>query len=263
MAISVLAILGYFAWFLIPKPLTDEFLHYLRNEHQLYFEPSESSEADLESRGAESDQVKVGQWIVACFKKQSTGAELPSYTQDLLSLPYQINRGGIPVGVFEARIAGLTVALSHQRYILASSASRTYHSLQFATFTTIAIGLLTTIMVSLSSTDLGKRTDYVGGSIRISALVLPAIGTAAAAVIAFYGPAQSYARTHQALGSLGELHRQVGNGILRLPCADATDTTLKELSAKFELWEDQYAAIMNSLSAGDAESHTETKNEKK
>ncbi|MFM0166870.1 hypothetical protein PQR39_41410 [Paraburkholderia sediminicola] len=95
------------------------------------------------------------------------------------------------------------------RDTLAEKAQRYYLAEQLATFLTIGLGLVTTVLVALSSTDFIKRETTWGASIRIGAIAFPAIGTAAAAVIAFYNPSANFSRASHSLLGLKQLHEQI------------------------------------------------------
>jgi hypothetical protein len=91
--------------------------------------------------------------------------------------------------------------------------------------TSIVVGMITTIIVAISATDYGK--DRI--EIRILAIVLPALTTAAAAAFAFYGPQFAWSQAARTLSSLSYLHGQMALEIWEVE-ADDRDGLAKKLA---------------------------------
>lgn len=140
----------------------------------------------------------------------------------------------------------------------AVAAASAYLALQIATILAISLGLATTVLVSLSSTEFGKGDGGKARAIRILAIVFPALGTATAAVAAFYAPGDSHARASQALAGFRQVHDQIASDLGALPCPSSSDPIAgKDLSVKLASWKKslrdaQSVAQAASLAAADA-----------
>ena len=82
----------------------------------------------------------------------------------------------------------LSESIGRARIENAKNAADAYILLQISTWSAILLGLATTVLVSLSSTEFGRGDSTPSRVIRVLAIVLPALGTAAAAITAFYAP---------------------------------------------------------------------------
>ncbi|ABF12345.1 hypothetical protein Rmet_5486 (plasmid) [Cupriavidus metallidurans CH34] len=140
----------------------------------------------------------------------------------------------------------------------ALAAANAYLVLQIATLVAIALGLATTVLVSLSSTEFGKGDGRTARAIRILAIVFPALGTATAAVAAFYAPGQSYARASQALAGFRQVHDQIASDLGELTCPTSSDPgAANDLSAKLAGWKKSLRDVQSlaqaaALAAADA-----------
>jgi len=119
---------------------------------------------------------------------------------------------------------------------------KNYRSLQVSTWLTIGIGLITTILVSLSSTEFGRGDAGAAPVLRILAIVFPALGTATAAIIAFYRFTDEMGRTSHTLASLRQLHGQMALEIWSLRPAPA-DASVGLLEPKLQEWVKRYDDI--------------------
>jgi hypothetical protein len=134
----------------------------------------------------------------------------------------------------------LSSDVAHDRRYYSQVQNKSYNLLTITTIFTIVIGLCTTILVSMSATDIFKNRPRVTFFIRILSIVFPAIGTAAAAVIAFLGPNDKYIRAGQTLAGLQQIHRQITNEVLKTDCAHP-----ENVSAKLDSLAEQYANLLN------------------
>jgi hypothetical protein len=143
---------------------------------------------------------------------------------------------------------GLSASLAKQRIFLRSKAQSAYLFWQISTLVTIALGMITTILVSLSSTEFGRDDGSVQRVIRFLAIVFPALGTAAAAAVAFYGPQAEWSQSSRTLASLGQLHGQMGLAVWKLECQQAP-TQLDLISVALDDWSKRYSDIQTLASA--------------
>jgi hypothetical protein len=140
------------------------------------------------------------------------------------------------------------IQLSHDiwsdRYTLYQHTKSAYLALQIATFVTIGLGLLTTVLVSLSSTPFGQGTTNGAIAIRIFAIVFPALGTASAAVVAFYGPQAVWNQSNYALANLGQLHGQISSTVWENQCSDSSRSKISDdLKDSIKRWRTRYIEI--------------------
>lgn len=132
----------------------------------------------------------------------------------------------------------------NQRVELARKASDSYSWLQYIQWFTILIGLVTTVVVSISTTELfGKSDTRLGKGLRFLAIFLPALGTAVAAVNAFYNPRDDWNKAANTLANLTQLHGQMSVGIWALECP-ADDAKRKDMVAKLEEWTKRYNDVI-------------------
>jgi hypothetical protein len=136
-----------------------------------------------------------------------------------------------------------------QRVYISQKASDAYDSLQLFTWISIAIGLVTTIMVSISTTDIGRGDARAAKVIRILAIVFPALGTASAAVVGFYSPRDAMTRSLHTLASLSQLHGEMAMDIWKLECVQTANQPIDKAArqkAAIQLsgWSKRYLDLM-------------------
>lgn len=137
-----------------------------------------------------------------------------------------------------------------QRTDLSRKANEAYSYLQYLQWLAIILGLVTTVVVSISTTELlGKSDSPLGVKLRFFAIFLPALGTAVAAINAFYNPRDEWTRTASTLANIGQLHGQIAIGVWSIECADDA-TKQKRLSDKLEEWTKRYADVIAIADAG-------------
>ncbi|WP_156132292.1 hypothetical protein [Paraburkholderia terrae] len=141
------------------------------------------------------------------------------------------------------RIASLNDSVFTKRLLTEVNAKTAYIAAQFSLFSTIIIGLLTTILVALSSSEFGKAETARGRAIRLGALVLPAIGTAVAATIAFYDPSGNLARQNQMAAALEQLNTQIALGTWQMDCVKNLSADLSKEKAMVDSWSQRFQEI--------------------
>ena len=108
--------------------------------------------------------------------------------------------------------------------------------------------MLTTIVVSMSTTDFGRGETPTAVLIRLCAIILPALGTAATAAFAFYGPQATWAQATRTLTSLAQLHGDMALGVWNLePAAD--EAAKSKMSSALDSWSKRYIDIQTISSA--------------
>jgi hypothetical protein len=211
------------------------------------------------------DSIKT--WVLHCIKANSV-RELPENLQTIFSadeitfFPISSlmnvvrsitdnekgiieNKRKIPI-VQEMNAVQLSYAMRNQRIEIGRKTNESNLELQYIQWITILIGLVTTVVVSVSSTELfGKVDTPLGRGLRFLAIFLPALGTAVAAINAFYNPRDDWNKAANALANLAQLHGQMSIGIWSVKCPDAQDEDSKKpLIAKLDEWTKRYNDIV-------------------
>ncbi|WP_157650742.1 hypothetical protein [Burkholderia ubonensis] len=179
-----------------------------------------------EEAATHDDIDRIVSWIIECARVKEF-SRLPAPIQSTLN-PYA-NPDKELTESFEInhtamRLAVLTRDISDARITQAEKAKNHHVIEQVVTWITIFLGLATTIIVALSSSELFKENPKTRTWLRIGAIAFPAIGTAAAAVVAFYNPAASFTRASHALLSLQQLQGQINSALWQTEGLDCRQT---------------------------------------
>lgn len=157
----------------------------------------------------------------------------------------------------ERAVLTLSKEIASQRQDAAQRADSAYSLWQLTSIITIVLGLFTTILVSLSSTEFGRGDSTIPRAIRILAIVFPALGTASAAVVAFYGPQADWAQASRTLTSLTQLHDQIATGVWNLKCMRVEgDDDEKKIKTQLDEWSRRYIDIQTVSNATGGSSTT-------
>ncbi len=150
----------------------------------------------------------------------------------------------------ELALIQLSYAIAKHRVEARTKAQAAYSLWQYSTLITIAIGMITTILVSLSATDFVQKGGAIALTIRILAIVFPAVGTAFAAVIAFYGPQAEWSQSSRTFASLSQLHGQMALDIFKIE--DCQPAPPKDSDLAKQLYKDieTLATAASSASGG-------------
>jgi hypothetical protein len=138
----------------------------------------------------------------------------------------------------------LSKELSEQRIGLIPKARSAHFFWEVATVISIAIGMITTILVSVSATEFGRGDGRSQRLIRMFAIIFPALGTATAAMISFYSPQTEWGQASRTLASETQLHDQMALTVWRLTCPTTdTDDSAKPLADNLENWSKRFIDI--------------------
>jgi len=138
----------------------------------------------------------------------------------------------------------LSTELSELRLELIPKVRSAHLFWEVTTLVSIAIGMITTILVSVSSTEFGRGDGPPQRLIRVLAIIFPALGTATAAVISFYGPQAELVQASRTLASETQLHDQIALTVWKLSCPTSdTDDSTKPLIDNLENWSKRYIEI--------------------
>ncbi len=219
------------------------------------------------------DHRNIIGWVLNCH---STNIEnLPIPVQIKLALPSEKLWGGggpiyeelIDENIPEFRISipqeeallQLSESIAEQRLSLSYKAQDAYNRLQFFTLLSIGIGMATTILVSLSATEIGREAGRTQSVVRVLAIVFPAIGTAAAAINAFYTPQAIWAQSSRTLASQTQLHGQMSLAVWSLDCPkQSKDKASLDLQKLLDQWSTRFNDIQTIASASSSSASVQT-----
>ncbi len=189
---------------------------------------------------AERDHTAVVDWVNVCLGNPDR-ANVPAPVQMLMSgrLKGATGSGKEPVMItvpnFYVRILQLSHYILDERIDAEEELSHYYLIARMATFSAIFFSAATTLLVGLNATEMGKQQGRLGKAIRFLVLLSPVLGTAVAAIAAFYDPNGMLVRKNQTATALRQLHFQVSFGVPKMVCIK-NDQEPKEISAQLDAW---------------------------
>jgi hypothetical protein len=211
------------------------------------------------------DHASISDWVEYCIGVgpgdsafQATQRIFLTPSQKLLTHPFAVELKW-PDGVHqlnrsEHNLIQLSKELSENRFGLIPKVRSAYFFWQLATLISIAIGMITTILVSVSSTEFGRGDGPRQRLIRVLAIIFPALGTAAAAVISFYSPQAEWGQASRTLASETQLHDEIALTVWKLTCptADTDDSSAKALTDNLDIWSKRYIELQTIPNASGA-----------
>lgn len=145
------------------------------------------------------DHGSIVNTLMACNGAISPSQFAERYIAEFfVSFTWPTSKGQMTLSSVQTAVVHLSHSVSVERLLLTTRVLHAYKLLTIATFATIAIEMITTVLVTLSSTDLAKDNKVVW----ILAIIFPAFGTAAAGLVAFYSPQTTYTQTSNTIASL-------------------------------------------------------------
>jgi hypothetical protein len=104
--------------------------------------------------------------------------------------------------------------------------------------------MLTTIFVSISATELGRRAGRVQQWILVLAIIFPILGTAVSGAMAFYTRGQNWSEASRALASVAQFHAQMAMNVWKLKCIEKPDDeNAKFAQNMFDEWSRRFVDI--------------------
>lgn len=200
---------------------------------------------------------RVAGWILECTKIREI-PKLPHYLRPTFDRTFTEYSDYKPLSAdlvwpvrlphhHEIALIQLSNALGDHRVSLHAKVRTTFQTAQVANILTVVLGLLTTVLVSISSTKYGQEEGRWQPWVRILAIIFPALGTAAAAIVAFYSPQSEWTQASRTLASLTQLHNQIALDTWKLDCFEFDDNhnlksseSNKQIKLKFEDWTKRY-----------------------
>lgn len=146
----------------------------------------------------------------------------------------------------ENQLAALSASTTRQRRYLAIRTTEVYSTLENFAILTIIIGLLTTVVVSVSTANIFSNTS-VSTTFRVLAIIFPALGTAFGAVQAFYNPATELGQLSASAQGLKQLQAEIASTIWAVDCSKGEKED--DLSKKLEFWLDRVQKIQSGAPA--------------
>lgn len=207
-----------------------------------------------QSSAARTAHDSIRTWVLQCIGANSI-RDLPDNLQSLFSANAGITFFSLmqspkdapkknPV-LQEINAVQLSNSMFSQRIELGGKTSELYLELQYIQWLTILIGLVTTVVVSVSSTKLfGEIETPLGTGLRFLAIFLPALGTAVAAINAFYNPRDDWNKAANTLANLAQLHGQMAVGIWSIKCPGEDENSRLPLALKLDEWIKRYNDIV-------------------
>jgi hypothetical protein len=177
-----------------------------------------TEQAQAELWAAYADHWTIATWFASCMGVPSI-SDLPDVLAAQLT-PFgqgdwagaKTNADKLPT-IHQRQVIQLSLTLYRQRIAGAGNVQSATAQAAIMQWIIILLGLLTTIVVSLSSTEYGKGEETRTKLLRLTAIMLPAVGTAAAAVNAFYAPSQKALQAGRTLSSLSQIHNQIASEV--------------------------------------------------
>lgn len=216
------------------------------------------SQADLVVEEIAKEHFAVLNWVMACAGIDNF-FDAPPRVRGMLevSLPGYFAGSGpgaqgwgkrVP-NQAEIAVLQLSRSLANQRYVHRRNAQEAYQFWQFTSLIVIALGMITTILVSLSSTEFGRGDGAHQRIIRVLAITFPALGTAAAAVVSFYGPQAEWSQSTRSAASFAQLHSQVVAGVSRWKCIDGEPAAQHPAFVQIDDWSKRYLDVLTVANA--------------
>jgi hypothetical protein len=216
-----------------------------------YFVPAEFMAAFYRKQPYYDDPVRIAQPYGGSDTVVATEIR-PSPVQPNDANPPKVQPR--PANRQELALAQLSYAIAKHRVEARTKTQAAYALWQFSTLTTIVIGLVTTIVVSLSATEFVKN-GRIALAVKVLAIVFPVIGTAFAAIIAFYGPQAEWSQSSRTFAALSQLHGQIALDIFKIEDCPPVPLKESELAKQLETWGKNYKDIetlANAAATGSA-----------
>lgn len=151
----------------------------------------------------------------------------------------------------ERHLLRLNGDMLDQRMVLYERMETNYSRLQVAKWAAVIVGLITTVLISLSATELGKGDALGPRMLRTFAIIFSALATAVAAISAFYNPDVELGNARRAFAAVKLLQGQIARDLMEIPCSpipgDQTEkivTGKKVLTDDVARWEKRYEDIL-------------------
>jgi hypothetical protein len=221
---------GWTVWQALKYTLPAEAVFKIKDSTRKAFGLTWSPEAETRGRfwamafESEADHTAISDWALHCMKVESTDV-FPYKIKQLFNWdPLQMEPSRIKPTITELhptyyRALRLSKELIDARLDAREQLLAARESARKGAYAAIIIGFFTTVCVGLSAMPAVREAPRLTAGLKVAAFVLPAFGTAVAAIIAFDDPAAQLARQTQVVAGLKTLHDNMADAILSIPCA--------------------------------------------
>lgn len=152
----------------------------------------------------------------------------------------------ITVPAIYLRIGQLSRSITQQRMLLSERVAGAQRLEARCKWITVLIGLITTVLVALNSSELFKDQPRTSMAVRLGALSFPALGTAAAALLAFYDPSGTLARLNQTTTGLQQLHGHMATGLWAHAGPKDDVSADEKLNDRVAAWAQRYQEVVSA-----------------
>ncbi|MGR9437943.1 hypothetical protein ACU8V1_23490 [Rhizobium leguminosarum] len=108
----------------------------------------------------------------------------------------------------------------------------------------IVLGMATTIVSALNSSELGTGSGRTATVIKVTAIALPALGTMVTAFAALYASSDQASGKAQLVYNLSTLTSEMNEAYLTAPCPVTTATDLSDMQTKLVNWTKRLSEIV-------------------
>ena len=206
---------------------------------------------------AEKDHGMVSGWVMRCMGSPPMNKldvnlqlQLRGYS-DIATTPPAIPEA-IPLHtpLLYSTLLDLSKQLIIERWSVDENVDSAYKVAKAGAYISIFIGFLTTVVIGLATLPILRDAARTTSGLKAAAFVLPALGTAVAAIIAFDDPSGNLARQSQIALGLRQLHGEIATATWKLPCAASDGNHLQEADRALNTWSLRMRDIL--ASAGDS-----------
>ncbi|WP_238311389.1 hypothetical protein [Methylobacterium organophilum] len=180
------------------------------------------------------NQALIG-WVEKCIRRDANARKPTLSEESFLELS-----------------ASIDIARSKSR-IERSDARK---NLTLATMISIMLGLISTVLIGISTADIFQGSKSKN-TLKVLAILAPAVGTATAAGIAYFKPQDVWSQANFTLIALDGLYRDMSIAIIRMPCVTVKDDQPSsaeiDLAQKVEIWIRNYNAAYTNSSNSSAQ----------
>nr|WP_298104249.1 hypothetical protein [uncultured Shinella sp.] len=110
----------------------------------------------------------------------------------------------------------------------------------------IAIGMVTTIVSALNSSEFGNGSSYSASMIKVLAIILPALGTALTAYAALYASPDQVSRKSQIVFNLMALQSEMDGIFIQAPCPLVGEEQISRYEKYVADWGRRFSEIVSN-----------------
>ncbi|NGM23992.1 hypothetical protein G3576_28555 [Roseomonas stagni] len=207
----------------------------------------------------QADHNYIAGWILECRRFLSP-EDAPGWMQRAVHITgvaastNQTQGITVPLIREERALINLSLTLAADRSTLLTRSIDSYNFWEKTSILGILIGFLTTVLITISSANIIPQTSRWAIAVKTSAITLPALGTAFAAIVAFYTPQAEWSQASRTLTSNSLLHSQMRQLISSQEClfddqGKPSAETATALLSGIQVWQRNYNDIQSASSS--------------